>query len=269
MHEFEKYIAHWRLTPDGESLTTPTSHLLPVRYKNMPAMLKIAKVPEEQTSGQLMLWWDGKGAARILACDSENHAILIERAMGTRSLTRMAKEEKDDEATQIICSVVKTLHTPKNKPLPSTLVPIPIWFKSLESAKTKHQNILSQTAAIAHELLKEPQEPVVLHGDIHHENILDFGEHGWLAIDPKGLLGERGFDYANIFCNPNKEIALKPGRLEHQATLIAEMAGLERSRLLKWIVAYAGLSAAWHFEDGSNPELALAVANIALSTLSR
>jgi hypothetical protein len=42
-----------------------------------------------------------------------------------------------------------------------------------------------------------------LHGDIHHDNILDFGRRGWLAIDPKRLFGERGFDYANLFCNPD------------------------------------------------------------------
>jgi aminoglycoside/hydroxyurea antibiotic resistance kinase len=42
----------------------------------------------------------------------------------------------------------------------------------------------------------------VLHGDLHHGNVLDFGLRGWLAIDPKGLLGERGFDFANIFTNP-------------------------------------------------------------------
>ena len=139
MHEFEKFINRWKLTPDGEPLTTSTSRLLPVRYKNMPAMLKIAKAPEEQASGQLMLWWDGEGAARILTHDHDNYAILIERATGTRSLARMAKKEQDDEATRIICKVVNTLHVPKNKPLPPTLVPLSIWFKSLESAKTKHR----------------------------------------------------------------------------------------------------------------------------------
>jgi len=100
----------------------------------------------------------------------------------------------------------------------------------------------------------------VLHGDIHHQNILDFGADGWLAIDPKGLLGEHYFDYANIFCNPNEETAMKPGRLERQARVISERAGLDYQRLLQWGLAYAGLSAAWHFEEGSNADLALNIA---------
>jgi streptomycin 6-kinase len=59
-------------------------------------------------------------------------------------------------------------------------------------------------------LLAEPREVGVLHGDLHHGNVLDFGVRGWLAIDPKGLLGERGFDFANIFTNPISQI--RPGR---------------------------------------------------------
>jgi streptomycin 6-kinase len=46
-------------------------------------------------------------------------------------------------------------------------------------------------AATARELLAKPSEVVVLHGDIHRGNVLDFGPRGWLASDPKGLVGER------------------------------------------------------------------------------
>lgn len=265
MNEFEKYITTWCLTPDGESIKTPSSHLLPVRYDNKPAMLKIAQIAEEQTGGKLMLWWDGDGAARILAHDKQ--AFLMERAIGTSSLTALAKQGQDDEATRIICSVVNHLHTPRNNPVPTTLVPLSRWFRSLVSAKTQHEGILNQAALIAQALLNDPQEQVVLHGDIHHGNILDFGEHGWLAIDPKGLIGERGFDYANILCNPDKAIALKSGRLEHQTRIIAELTGLTFSRLIQWIVAYAALSATWHIEDGTDPELPLEVVKIALSAL--
>jgi len=99
-------------------------------------------------------------------------------------------------------------------------------------------------------LLTNPREIVPLHGDIHHGNILDFGDRGWLAIDPKGLIGERGFDYANLFFNPNHPIATRPGRLETQLSVVIAQAGMERSRLLHWILAWAGLSAIWSINDG-------------------
>jgi streptomycin 6-kinase len=109
----------------------------------------------------------------------------------------------------------------------------------------------------------------VLHGDIHHGNILDFGERGWLVIDPKGLIGERGFDYANLFCNPDHGTATAPGRLVRQVEVVSEAAGLERRRLLQWILAWAGLSAVWHLSDGTTPETALEAAQLADAELRR
>lgn len=118
------------------------------------------------------------------------------------------------------------------------------------------------------ELLDSEQDIVVLHGDLHHGNILNFQDKGWLAIDPKHIKGERTYDFANLFCNPDSHIALQRGRFQKQLHIVSEYAGLNRIRLLKWIVAYAGLSAAWSMEEGDSPELALAVAEMAAVELS-
>jgi streptomycin 6-kinase len=265
LREFDKYITRWALIPEGEPIVTPYSKLLPVRYQTMPAMLKIAITAEEKVGGQLMQWWDGEGAARIFAYDEE--AILMERAVGQKSLIAMAKHHQDNEASRIICTVVSQLHTPKNKPLSSTLIPLAVRFQALELAALQYGGILRKAATIANQLLQELQESVVLHGDIHHGNILDFDTRGWLAIDPKGLFGESTFDFANTFCNPDITIATYPGRLQQQATIIAETAHLDRTRLIQWVLAYAGLSAAWHLEEGTDAELAIAVAQIAFSAL--
>jgi streptomycin 6-kinase len=108
---------------------------------------------------------------------------------------------------------------------------------------------------------------VALHGDIHHENVLDFGPRGWLVIDPKGLLGERGYDYANLFCNPDEGTATTPGRLGRQLEIVAAAANLDRRRLLQRIVAWAGLSAMWTLELELSPRGNLRVAEIAASAL--
>jgi streptomycin 6-kinase len=257
---FDHYLNQWHLVPDGDPIITHSSQLLPVIYNSQSAMLKIATSEEEHRGASLMVWWNGEGAARVFK--HEDDAILMERAIGNRSLVSMTKTGQDDEASKIICEVVTKLHANKQKPLPTTLVPLSIWFRSLHLAAKEQGGIFTQASLIAEELLNNPQDIVVLHGDIHHQNILDSGQHGWIAIDPKGLVGERGFDYANIFCNPDWNVATSPGRLTCQATIIAKTAGLERSRLIKWILAYAGLSAAWSLQDGDSPDLALAIANL-------
>jgi streptomycin 6-kinase len=108
----------------------------------------------------------------------------------------------------------------------------------------------------------------VLHGDIHHNNILWFGHRGWLAIDPKGLIGERGFDYANLFCNPDPRTATAPGCFARRVEVVAEAARLDRTRLLQWILAWAGLSSAWLLDEGSSAETSLNVAELALAGLN-
>lgn len=263
---FAHYLTAWALTPDGNPLRTRSGHLLPVRHRGSAAMLKVAVKAKERFGGRLMKWWEGQGAARVLAHDGE--AILLERAEGSSSLIEFACSGRDDEASRIICRVVAKLHTPRNKP-PPELVPLSQWFSELETGANTHGGILRRSADTARALLAEPQDIRVLHGDIHHDNILDFGSRGWLVIDPKGLLGERGFDYANLFCNPNAGVALAPGRLELQVCVVSAAAGLAPQRLLQWILAWAGLSAVWFLFDGEDPKLQLAIAELAAAKLDR
>jgi streptomycin 6-kinase len=108
---------------------------------------------------------------------------------------------------------------------------------------------------------------VARHGDIHHDNVLDGGVRGWRAIDPKGLIGERCFKFANLFRNPTAAIALAPGRMERRAAIVAAKAGLEQRRLLLRVLAYAGLGAAWSLESGEEPGASLAVAERAAAAL--
>jgi streptomycin 6-kinase len=261
---FDRYLTRWALTPDGHPIITRTSHLFPVRQQGVPAMLKVAVDDEERLGGLLMVWWDGQGAAPVLAYDT--NAILLERAEGREALTAMAEQGHDENASRIICAVVAELHAPRVKPLPN-LVSLTEWFSELEPAAASHGGIFASSATVARELLTAPREVRVLHGDIHHANILDFGPKGWLAIDPKGPFGERGFDYANLFCNPTPEVALQSGRFARQVELVAAVAGLDRVRLLQWILAGSGLSAAWHLKDGERLDSRLAIARMALACL--
>lgn len=264
---FAAYLERWNLVADGDTIVTHNSRLLPVSRNGEPAMLKIAIDPEEKAGASLMVWWGGDGAARVLA--HEGDAILLERSDDDGKLMKMARTGQDDEASRIICAAAARIHKAREKALPPTLVPLSQWFRSLEAGAAQRGGLLAEAAAIARELLAEPQEVVALHGDIHHQNILDFGERGWLAIDPKGLLGERGYDFANTLDNPDAEIAYKPGRLAHQASVIADAARLDRRHLLKWAVAYGGLSQSFYLRDDKDAQLDLRLVELAMAELAR
>ncbi len=263
---FESHINRWQLTVDGEPIVTHSSDLLPVLWDGKPAMLKISRDEAERAGGALMQWWDGVGAARVYAHDSG--AVLLERAMGRRSLLAMAIDGADDAATRIMCSTVTKLHAPRKQPVPE-LIPLARWFRDLEPAARAHGGILVQCNRIAEIVLADNSDPVALHGDIHHSNVLDFEQRGWLAIDPKGLVGHRAYDYANIFANEDLPTVTAPGRLQKQLRIVATETGLKPKQLLQWIVAYSGLSAAWFLGDGSTElaESPLAIARIGMAEL--
>jgi len=263
---FESWLQRWALVPDGEPIITPGSRLLPVRFGDTPAMLKVALDTDEQFGNRLMSWWDGEGAARVLAHHEEG--LLLERAMGRRSLMHMALNGEDDEATQIMCTTLARLHAPRPTP-PPPLVELAPWFASLRVAAAEHGGTFALSLQTAEALLADPQDVVVLHGDMHHDNVLDFAAHGWLAIDPKRVRGERGYDYANLICNPDLPTAGDSQRLRRQVEVIVEASGLDRRRLLQWVLAFAGLSAAWFLEDDAQQQAAeqLQVAQIAACLL--
>ncbi|WP_242107009.1 aminoglycoside phosphotransferase family protein [Luteimonas aquatica] len=268
---FAPYLDRWELVADGAPIHTHSSDLLPVRRADgTPGMLKLAREAEEKLGGVVMTWWNGRGAARVLAHEAASGALLLERATGTRSLTRMVREGRDDEATRILCAVVGDLHA-RPEPPPAGLLTLREWFVELAPMAARHGGVLAEAEATARALLDAPRDPVVLHGDLHHDNVLDFGERrGWLAIDPKRLHGERGFDYANMLCNPEEEFALAPQRVARRVEVVAEAARLDRRRLLQWLLAYAGLSAAWWLGDGADEEAShpLAVAGEASRLLA-
>ena len=193
--------------------------------------------------------------------------------MGPASLADIARTGHDDEACQILCAVAERLHAPRPGP-PPELMPLPRLFQELAPAAATHGGILARCAETAQALLAQPREIAVLHGDLHHGNVLDFETRGWLAIAPNGVIGERGFDFANIFTNPDlddptRPVATEPDRFARRLELVAESATIERKRLLRWILAWTGLSAAWFLGDGESAEIDLRVAELAAAELDR
>ena len=103
--------------------------------------------------------------------------------------------------------------------------------------------------ALRRELLISTDGVVVLHGDLHHYNILSAQRAEWLAIDPKGLAGDRCFDVCQFFKNP-KPVPLEVNR--RRLDIFCAELGLDRQRIMDWCLVHAVLDACWEFEDGAS-----------------
>lgn len=260
----DQALRRWALVPDAEPVLTPTSCLQPVSYQGQPAMLKLAMCDEERRGNAVMAWWNGSKAAALVLAQGDD-AVVMQRAESATSLAQLSRTGRDDAAMRIACAVLERLHAHAGPGRPP-LVSLRDWFAPLTNPSWPDESILRLAATVAKDLLSAPAiDQVVLHGDMHHGNILHFGEQGWLAIDPKGLVGDRTFDYANLLCNPSRRIAVD--RFHQRIGILVEAARLDRHRLLRWTLAWSCLSALWMMEDGLAPETPLGIAALAASEL--
>jgi streptomycin 6-kinase len=259
---FARYLALWDLVPDGAPIETPSSWLLPVRRDRIMAMLKVMQPSSDECNAAALLqYYDGKGAIRLY--EAHENALLMERACGQRSLMTMAVTGGDIQAAEILAESVGALHAWRARPAPEGLTPLREWFWSLYERENTTP-ILGRCSTLARSLIATERDVHPLHGDLHHDNVLDGGARGWLAIDPKALIGERAFEIANLLGNPcpHGDIVHRPERMRQLAALYAGRLGLDVQRVLAFALAHAGLAASWDMQGGSDPTYRLRCAEV-------
>lgn len=250
------YLARWHCLPDGEPFVTPSSLLWPVTSNGDALMLKIVDPDDDEAhAADILRLFNGHGAVRLIRAEAT--ATLLERLVSngeTPTLEDVVLCGQDDKATHIICDVIEKLHAAAaNCRPPSTLIPLrnrsdEMCRHVVEGRVKPHERPMFQIADdVCSELVVETKDSVMpLHGDVHHFNILP-SERGWLAIDPKGILGPRAYEYANTLCNPclHTEIVADPKRMARQARIICERASLDKDLLLGFTFLHAMQCAAW------------------------
>lgn len=258
MSAFSEWVDRWALLREGDAFETGQAGLLPVRWQGRQAMLKVATSPEEIAGNKLLGRWPGMAEVY----QAEGNAVLMARAEHPENLFEMTQQGEDEDATVIICSCVEKLHNAEG--FEAELTPLTSRFEDLLGTNSAEPLILL-AAATAKDLLREPLDCSPLHGDIHHGNILEFSNGEWRAIDPKGLIGERGFDYANLCCNPDRNTAI--AHFDNRVRIVSQYTEIPPQRLLKWILAWTGLSWTWHLKDGTDPSAVQAIGALAAQKL--
>ncbi len=267
-----EFPARWRLRAPTLLTETFSSRIWKVRLSaGADAIVKDLKpfddVEDELRGAHYLAWRDGRGAVRLI--DRESNFMLLEYA-GERHLRAVLDREGDDAATEIAASVLGELTAPSDQPFPADLQPLRARFESLFSKAAADRAIgrtglYAEAAEIAERLVAEPRRLCPLHGDLHHDNIIE-GPRGWLAIDPKGVLGDPAFDAANMLYNPleRDDLCLDPKRITHMAGVFARVLHVEPRHILDHAIAYGCLSAAWHAADGNAKDEAreLAIAEV-------
>lgn len=250
------YLDLWKLTPDGVSFETPSSWLAFVRCGELPAVLKMPKPNSEERLNALALeTYDGQAAVRVLKRDT--HAFLMERAQPGTELAALSLNDRDVDATHIACNVIENLNA---RPAPQgewkTLESLALGFarnrESALRARVLSADLIDRAEAMFLSLCASQSDRFLLHGDLHHMNILRDDARGWLAIDPKGVIGELAYETASLLHNPvpHFEMIAEPKLMERRVRILADRLHLDPGRILRWCFAKGILGHLWTVEDG-------------------
>jgi streptomycin 6-kinase len=219
-------------------------------------MLKMGLTDEFPSQPQALRHFDGHGMVQLLAYDEHNAVMLLERLKPGTSLRAV---EDDEIAIEAAANVMRKIW----RPLPQKHYPFPtvcVWGESFASLRKLYDGgtgpfppaMFDKAEKLYTELSVSMAEPVLLHGDLHQDNILSAEREPWLAVDPKGVIGEPVFETGALLRNFWPDILSLPDPKSLMARRIDQLSaalGFDRERIYDWAFSQAVLSALWGFED--------------------
>lgn len=192
------------------------------------------------------------GAPKVLA--EEDGMILLEQVLpGT--LLKSYFPKNDDEATHIACDIMKLLH---QSPIPESnnFPHVNNYIETLNKDYSIPTQYLNKAKGTLNQLIQTSDNQVLLHGDLHHDNILKNG-NSWLVIDPKGIISEPAYEIATFIYNPIPEM-LNTNRandlIKNRIATFAKLLDLPEIRIINWCFVKVVLGWIWNIEDNLNTD---------------
>ena len=246
-----------------------------IRADGSPAVLKLG-VPAGHLAAEAeaLQIYDGHGAVRLLDHDPDRGALLLERADPGTPVTALVPA-RDEAATAALIGAARRLHRPP--PAGCKLPRLTAEGESFRSHLARFpgddplpRRLVEHAGELFDDLCASASPDLVLHGDLHHDNLLSADREPWLAIDPHGVVGDVGYDCGAMLYNPDPDrrdddlLTLVPARIEQLADGLA----MPIDRVVAWGFVMGVLSEVWTAQGGTPGSRALDVATMLLPRLS-
>lgn len=262
------YENKWKLKV-GECFSDAQFNIVFTALKNngTSAVFKCC-VPNKEfkTEVKSLKHYNGFGAVKLLESDVENGAMLIEK-INPGILLEQCNFSIENKIKYTIY-VCKKLHKPYQSSLAANSIgqthnsfpTLQDWFLGLDRALLKKFNsaggpcsktTIEKARSLSRELLQSQSTVVLLHGDLHYANLLQSGNQEFIAIDPKGVIGEPEFEIPL----PRVTYPITTDELFYHLDCFIEQSQFDKKRIDAWLFSKAVLSAWWTVEDSGAPHV--------------
>ena len=200
-----------------------------------------------------LICYGGRGMVRVLEVARDDRIVLMERVVPGETLWRAPI----DRALEAVASVMSKLRgaPPKGHSFPDVRAYHRAWPNHVRlygGAGPIDADLFATGEQLFVELCDSATAPVVLHGDLHYGNVLRSDRDRWLAIDPKGVIGEPCYEVGDLFRNRVDELyeSSDPvGAMRRRVEAVASLTGFDAERVRSWALAQAVLSEIWTADD--------------------
>lgn len=226
----QKYAELWHLTNLTPMPNLSYNYVCAGLQGDRPVILKLA-IDQEGLRREIAVLrlFHTVGGVEVLG--STPDAVLMKRALPGGNLKRFFPHN-DKEAVQIFCDVVKRLHQLPKSWSAINLPHMRDWLSLLDQSWPIPESALQLARNLRDELFRTTDVEIILHGDLHHENILQDNDH-WVIIDPKGVIGDPIFELAAFLRNPIRISAQSSERAQDTCLLdVSDPIGITRNRIV-------------------------------------
>lgn len=265
----------WNVAVD-DTLETETSLIGFGRRDGGDVVLKVVKHEgegegDEWHCGEVLSAFGARGVVGVH--EYVPGACLMERLRPGHSLVEICKTGRDDEAIETVIHVVRSMEPTA---APATCPTVHDWGRGFDWYRSSGDSqipepLVDRAAVVYRELARTQRTTRLLHGDLQHSNVLLDADRGWLAVDPKGVVGEMAYEVGAVLRNPRElpELVGNATVIERRIHRLASALKLDAARVVGWGFAQAVLSLIWSVEDGSvlranDPSRLLADASLVL-----
>lgn len=248
----DRAVERWSLALGAPYAGSHVSWTAPARRDDgSPVVLKVQfPHPECAHEADALRHWNGDGAVRLLDHDCHDHALLVERCLPGAHLS--ASGAGSETVLGIVTDLLRRLLVPATMPFGTLIDEAAGWTATLlprweAAGRPFDRRLVEAAVAVLGDLASSASgEPVLLHQDLHGDNVCAAERQPWLAIDPKPVVGDAAFAPAPIV----RSHELGGGRAATLRRLdaLVDGLGLDAARVAGWAF---GQTVAWSIDDES------------------